>query len=594
MAIFHYNQSGVNPSEGGSAVKSSAYITGASLFRERTGERIGYGRSSRVVETGIVLPEGAPPEYADREVLWNAAEEAWGGGNESVAQRTRMALPKELAGEPSAFSEIVEDYVCQVVARTGCAVEYAIHAPEDGGANWHAHTLKSALRLGPRGFERPEVRRTTKLYLCRDPEGGDRYVPADEWQHAKTAGFEKVFNFKDGLRRSMSEAERDGLTRADRKSKAPVAVTVRPDGSRAFDFERAELVALRKLWADCCNRVLAERGLDVRVDHRSNRERGLSAEPELSLSPGDYRREVAEREAAEREGRRVVPVTEKGRENFVRHARNRAVAESEAALATLGSAEAALAHAADDAMEDARRWTELRDEEGQLREEADAVRPDAEKVEAARRALFKAECAERDAEEELRARRFDLGGRARRAVEAAHSAVVERKREKEVVDERAARAKALEERAHEVWCVAVDIPQAVAARLRRMAADVAAYVIRALREAFPDFAAQLEHDAPWIARVGGAEPCGALHQLVAGVEDAVRGLEGSLREVEGDRAATREKCRLAVARATGLADLRERLHEMGVGLGDKGNVLSVQASGEKPIPMAALDSSYER
>lgn len=313
MAIYHFDRNGVSPAAGSSAVKASAYISGATMFRELTAVECSYRRAERVVAHGVKLPEAAPDEYRDPEALWNAAEAAH-RGNECYAHRENMALPRELAEKDGEFEMLMRDYAERVVKATGHAVEWAIH--DDGDGNIHAHELESDLALGERGFERPTDRRSVKCYLCRKPDGGDTWVDAADWKGwAKPEGYEKVFNFNDGVQRTMSEAKAVGLDKGDRKSRNPVSMVVTRDWADARKAAKSALVERRKLWADCVNAALERNGFSERVSHLSNAERGLDEEPTRHLG---YRAHAIEREAArraERDGAEYAPVTRIGREN---------------------------------------------------------------------------------------------------------------------------------------------------------------------------------------------------------------------------------------------------------------------------------------
>lgn len=313
MAIYHFDRNGVSPAAGSSAVKASAYISGATMFRELTAVECSYRRAERVVAHGVKLPEAAPDEYRDPEALWNAAEAAH-RGNECYAHRENMALPRELAEKDGEFEMLMRDYAERVVKATGHAVEWAIH--DDGDGNIHAHELESDLALGERGFERPTERRSVKCYLCRKPDGGDTWVDAADWKGwAKPEGYEKVFNFNDGVQRTMSEAKAVGLGKGDRKSRNPVSMVVTRDWADARKAAKSALVKRRKLWADCVNAALERNGFSERVSHLSNAERGLDEEPTRHLG---YRAHAIEREAArraERDGAEYAPVTRIGREN---------------------------------------------------------------------------------------------------------------------------------------------------------------------------------------------------------------------------------------------------------------------------------------
>ncbi len=295
MAIYHLNARGVAPARGSSAVAASAYLSGEALRDEATGDLKRYSRRERVVDSGLALPDDAPDWGRQR--LWNEAMRAHDGGNGLVAKRYEFALPRELSLEEQ--RACVDDFCALFGDR---ARDWAIH--DDDGGNPHAHVLVSALPLGPDGFERPKAQKSTKVYLCRDCAGEDLFVMARDWKAAKAEGIEKVYNFKDGERRTMSEARALGLTKDDRKSKTPVAVTAKMDGSRAFDAEKADLRRLRAEWARIANKRLAEHAertseQAVTIDHRSFKDRGVEYVPTVH----EGQRPTPERVAANAEAR---------------------------------------------------------------------------------------------------------------------------------------------------------------------------------------------------------------------------------------------------------------------------------------------------
>lgn len=316
MAIYHLTARGVSPARGSSAVKTSAYISGQALVDERTGESCRYARAERVAASGLAMPEGAPAW--DRQRLWNEATAAHGGGTELVGKTYEFALPREL--DADARLACVADFCADFTAR-GRACDWAVHDSGDG--NPHAHVLVSALALGPDGFERPAGKKSTKVYMCRDASGGEFAVPAGEWKAAKAEGLEKVYNFKDGRRLTMSQARAEGLGTADRKSKSPVAVTASTDGTPAFNAERAELVRVRAMWAGIANRHLAALAeatgsRAVAIDHRSNEARGLDEVPHIHV------------------GRSASP--ERRARNRAIDAANRAIADAKGRIARIAGA----------------------------------------------------------------------------------------------------------------------------------------------------------------------------------------------------------------------------------------------------------------
>lgn len=320
MAIYHFDRNGVSPAAGASAVKASAYISGATVFRELTGVKCSYRRAERVVAHDVALPETAPAEYRDPETLWNAAEAAQ-RGNECYAHRENMALPRELADIDGEFEKLMKDYAERIVKATGHAVEWGIH--DDGDGNYHAHELESDLAVGERGFERPTGRKNVKCYLCRKAGAPELWVDAADWKGwAKPEGYEKVFVFSDGEWRTMSEAEAAGLGKKDRKSKNPVSMVTTCDGVEVREAAKSALVERRKLWADCVNAALERNGFSERVSHLSNAERGLEEEPTRHLGYRAHAMERAAMRRAEEAGVEYSPVTRIGRENEEVRARN--------------------------------------------------------------------------------------------------------------------------------------------------------------------------------------------------------------------------------------------------------------------------------
>ena len=72
IALYHFHVTQIKRSAGQSAVAAAAYRSGEKLHSEYYGEDSDYTRKGGVICSEILLPSYAPPEYADREILWNA------------------------------------------------------------------------------------------------------------------------------------------------------------------------------------------------------------------------------------------------------------------------------------------------------------------------------------------------------------------------------------------------------------------------------------------------------------------------------------------------------------------------------------------
>ena len=222
MALFHLSVTQTKRSAGQSAIASAAYRAGERLYSEYYGEYSDYTRKGGVICSDILLPSHAPPEYADRQTLWNAVEKAERGKNAQLAYSFDIALQNEFSLEENialARRFLLENFVSR-----GMVVDFAVHQPdrEDGGIpNPHFHVLCPIRPIEQDGKWGLKQRRVYEL-----DEDGNRI---------RDQNGEYVFN----------------------------AVPTTDWGSPET------LEHWRQTWAELCNAKFAEKGLDVRIDHRS-------------------------------------------------------------------------------------------------------------------------------------------------------------------------------------------------------------------------------------------------------------------------------------------------------------------------------------
>lgn len=97
IALFRFHVTQIKRSAGQSAVASAAYRAGEKLHSEYYGEDSDYTRKGGVICSEILLPSHAPPEYADRETLWNAVEKAERRKKAQLAYSFDIALQNEFS-----------------------------------------------------------------------------------------------------------------------------------------------------------------------------------------------------------------------------------------------------------------------------------------------------------------------------------------------------------------------------------------------------------------------------------------------------------------------------------------------------------------
>ena len=112
------------------------------MYSEYYGEYSDYTRKGGVICSDILLPSHAPPEYADRQTLWNAVEKAERGKNAQLAYSFDIALQNEFSLEENIA--LARQFLLENFVSRGMVVDFAVHQPdrEDGGIpNPHFHVL---------------------------------------------------------------------------------------------------------------------------------------------------------------------------------------------------------------------------------------------------------------------------------------------------------------------------------------------------------------------------------------------------------------------------------------------------------------------
>ena len=217
---------------------AAAYRAGEKLHSEYYGEISDYTRKGGVICSEILLPSHAPPEYADRETLWNAVENAERGKKAQLAYSFDIALQNEFSMQENI--DLTRQFLLDNFVSRGMIVDFAVHSPdkEDGGiSNPHFHVMCPIRPIELDGRWGNKQRREYVL-----DEHGERVL--DE------AG-NYVFN--------------------------AVPTT---------DWGKPEtLEAWRQAWADLCNAKFAEKGLDCRIDHRSFARQGVEQIPTQHEGP---------------------------------------------------------------------------------------------------------------------------------------------------------------------------------------------------------------------------------------------------------------------------------------------------------------------
>ena len=223
----------VKRSENESAVSAAAYQSGEKLFSEYDQQQKYYPYKTEVTHKEILLPPNAPPEYADRNTLWNAAEAQEKQWDSQLARRFVLAIPRELP--PEQYADLLRDYCREFFVSKGMIADFAIHDKGDG--NPHAHILLTMRAMDENGKWLPKCRKIYEL-----DENGERIrLPSGRWKSHKQ-------NTVDWNDRKYAEIWRQG-------------------------------------WADTANRYLEANNRPERLDLRSYARQGIDQIPTVHMGP---------------------------------------------------------------------------------------------------------------------------------------------------------------------------------------------------------------------------------------------------------------------------------------------------------------------
>jgi Ti-type conjugative transfer relaxase TraA len=157
MAIYHLHVKVIGRKAGSSAVASAAYRS-ASRLRDARIDRVQDFSSKRgVVHSEVLLPDGAPEMWRDRERLWNDVEAFEVRKDAQLAREVEFALPREMSQAQGIA--LARDFVEAEFVNLGMIADLNVHwdIGEDGMAKPHAHVMLTMRSVDEDGFG-PKVR----------------------------------------------------------------------------------------------------------------------------------------------------------------------------------------------------------------------------------------------------------------------------------------------------------------------------------------------------------------------------------------------------------------------------------------------------
>lgn len=238
MALYHFHVGQIGRGGGQSAIASAAYRAGEALYSEYYGETSDYTRKGGIMYTEIMLPPNAPPEFHDRQTLWNAVEEAEKHKKAQLAYSFDIALQNELSPEENIA--LAKQFVQEHLVSKGMIADLAVHEPDkkgEGIPNPHFHVMTTMRPLNPDGSWGSKQHR--------------EYILDENGNRQKDENGNYIFN-----------------------------------AVHTTDWHTPEtLINWREAWCNMVNEAFERKGLTVRIDHRSFEEQGIDQIPTVHEGP---------------------------------------------------------------------------------------------------------------------------------------------------------------------------------------------------------------------------------------------------------------------------------------------------------------------
>ena len=160
MAIYHLRFGPVQHAKGQSVVAVAADHARVRLHDrrlDRVQAPLPAKHGTMLILSKVLLPDGAPARWHNREVLWNEVEACGRGRDACLAREVEFALPAELL--PYQAAALARDYVLVAFVAEGMAADLNVHwaLRPDGQPKPYAQVLLTMRRIGAEGFGLKEL-----------------------------------------------------------------------------------------------------------------------------------------------------------------------------------------------------------------------------------------------------------------------------------------------------------------------------------------------------------------------------------------------------------------------------------------------------
>lgn len=139
MNYFQLEAKVVSRVAGRSVIAAAAYASCSRLYNDYDGLTHDYTRKHGCLYSEVFLPQYAPEEWKDRQLLWEAVESVEKTKDSRLARELVVALPSELSLDD--WKSMLKRFVREQGIDLGMCADVNIHDPYPPGHNPHSHIL---------------------------------------------------------------------------------------------------------------------------------------------------------------------------------------------------------------------------------------------------------------------------------------------------------------------------------------------------------------------------------------------------------------------------------------------------------------------
>ena len=213
LVHYHLSVKYVSRKQGRSSIAAAAYRSCERLHNKQDGKTHDFTNKRGTVYKEILLPEEAPPEFYDRETLWNAVELSEKRSNSRTAREIEISLPIALTLDEQI--ELVQEYANENFVSRGMCADISFHSGHRKNQrdtacasildNPHAHILLTTRSVDEKGFGK-KIRQW------------DKRENVELWRSKWTDMQNREFNIKNfDIRVRHESYERQGIDREPTK-----------------------------------------------------------------------------------------------------------------------------------------------------------------------------------------------------------------------------------------------------------------------------------------------------------------------------------------------------------------------------------------